>query len=102
MKPDYFFTFKQKLYEAEDQFKLPGGWKILPIGEDHEVLKTGQPYAYGIFMTDKHDPFYFDSGDHRDAQDIFPTQQKAYDMFMKNYNTPGTDFNHWKKQQERK
>lgn len=102
MKPDYFFTFKQKLNEAEDQFKLPGGWKILPIGKDHKVNTIGQPAGYGIFMTDNKDYYVVEWGVKGPAHIHFPTEQKAYDMFMKNYDTPGTDFYGWKRQQEHK
>jgi hypothetical protein len=85
MATDYFFNFKQKLYESEDQFKLPGGWKILPIGKDHKVDTIGQPAGYGLFMTDKNNSYYFDNSPERDTMDSYPTEQKAYDEFMKNY-----------------
>jgi hypothetical protein len=97
---DYFFNFKKNLHESEEDLKLPGGWKVLPIGSDHKVSTSGQPTGYGIFMTDPKDIFYFDFGDKRDTEESFPTEQAAYDGFMKDYNTPGTDYYVWKKQQK--
>lgn len=89
--------YSQILREVLDS-KLPGGWKVLPVGSDHKVTNS-QPTGYGIFMTDEKDPFFFDHETKRDTDEIYPTEQKAYDAFMKDYNTPGTDYNGWKKQQ---
>lgn len=95
--------YSQILREVLDsKFKLPGGWKVLPVGSDHKVSTSGQPAGYGVFMTDEKDSFFFDHNPKRDTDEVYPTEQKAYDEFMKEYNTSGTDYNGWKNQQEHK